>query len=172
MKLFTTTVAVIALTVCAAAADAPAKPPCENFDWPMAREVAAFAAAPAEATPSGTTVTAWPEGVTRLALAPFETVAFPVTPERAPKEPNGAKGGWIVLPAPTAGGIYQVTIDGRLWVDVIQDGKTIASGAHSSDASCPAFHKSVRFELGLAPVTLQFSGAGNENVTFTILPAS
>lgn len=172
MRLVVVAVAGAALMGFAAAAEAPAKPPCENFDWPMAREVAAFAAAPAEATASGTTLAAWPDGVTRLALAPFETVTFPVTPERAPKAPNGAKGGWVALPAPAAGGTYQVTIDGKLWVDVIQDGKTIASGAHSSDASCPAFHKSVRFELGLAPVTLQFSGAGDASVTFTILPAS
>ncbi|BCW90701.1 hypothetical protein sos41_38760 [Alphaproteobacteria bacterium SO-S41] len=172
MKRLIMTIAGLALASAAAAAEPPAKPPCENFDWPMAREVAAFAAAPAEAAASGTGLKAWPDGVTRLALGPFETAALPVMPDRAPKETDGAKGAWITLPAPAAGGTYQVTIDSKLWVDVIQDGRTVASGAHSSDASCPAFHKSVRFELGIAPVTLQFSGAGDESVTFTILPAS
>ena len=104
-------------------------------------------------------------------MTPFETVTFPLTPERGPREAAGAIGGWVALPAPAAAGPYQVTIDGRLWVDVIQDGKMIASGAYSSDTSCPAFHKSVRFELDIAPVTLQFSGAGADTVTFTILPA-
>lgn len=171
MKNLVSAAAAMALIGWAAAAEPPANPPCESFAWPMAREAAAFAAAPAATAASGTALGGWPDGVTRLALGPFEATTFPLTPERAPKEAAGAKGGWIVLPAPAAAGTYQVTIDGKLWVDVIQDGKTIASGAHSSDASCAAFHKSVRFALTAAPVTLQFSGAGAETVLFTILPA-
>ena len=64
-----------------------------------------------------------------------------------------------------------MTIDGRLWVDAVQDGRTLSSEAHSSDATCTLFHKSVRFVLGASPVTLQFSGEGADSVTFTILPA-
>ena len=158
-----------ALATPAFAADAPAKPPCDNFAWETKREQAAFAAAPAEATPSGTTATALPAGAVRLALGPFIDAAFPTPPERAPKDPATAKGGWIALPALTAGA-YQITIDGKLWVDVVQGGKTAVSTAHSSDPTCTAFHKSVRFTLSGEPVTLQFSGADATSAVFTILP--
>ena len=171
MKALTLLAAAAALAGWAMAAETPAKPPCENFAWPMAREAAAFAAAPEAASPSGTVLTAWPEGATRLALGPFDATTFPVAPGRAPKEAANAQGGWVVLPAPAKGALYQVTIDGRLWVDAVQDGRTLSSEAHTSDATCTLFHKSVRFRLADGPVTLQFSGNDAASVVFTVLPA-
>lgn len=161
-------IAGFALLHAAQAADAPSKPPCENFPWPMTREVAAFAAAPQD-TASGATLTAWPSGVIRLALKPYADAALPLPAGKPPADPSKASAGWVVLPAATAG-TYEVTVAGKDWVDVIQDGKALPSVAHASDPSCTAFHKSVRFTLTAAPVTLQVSGEAADSVTFTIFP--
>lgn len=166
MRLVATVTAI--LLAHAASAAEPAKSPCENFAWPMAREQAAFAAAPVEAA-SGTTLDALPSGAVKLALKPVADAALPVAPEKAPKD--GAKAGWVVLPAPAAG-LYQVTASGRFWIDAVQSGAGVKSTAHGSDPSCTLFHKVVRFDLKAEPLTLQFSGADADSVTFTILPAS
>ncbi|MCC6919623.1 MAG: hypothetical protein IT548_10495 [Alphaproteobacteria bacterium] len=160
--------AAILLGETAAAADAPPKPPCENYEWSTAREQAAFAATPTEAT-SGATLDALPAGTTRIALKPLSEAGLPTAPEKAPKD--GAKGAWLILPI-AAAGTYHITLDGRLWVDAVQAGQTTAPKAHGGDPSCKLFHKSLRFDLQAGPLTLQFSGEGADSVTFTILPAA
>ncbi len=153
----------------AAWAESPAAP-CEGFAWPMAREKAAFEAAAPGAIPSGTTLGAWPEAAETLALAPHGEADFPLAPGRAPK--HGANGGYIVLPAPAAPGAYQVTLSGKAWIDVVQNGAHVTAGDHSSDHACPLMRKSVRFDLVAAPVTLQISGSDATTLTFTILPVA
>lgn len=160
---------ILAALVALAPASAAAAP-CEGFAWPMAREKAAFEAASAEVNPAGTTLGAWPAAAETLSLGPGGETDFPMAPERAPKE--GTQSGFIVLPAPPAAGLYQVTLNAKAWIDVVQDGKAVKSGEHSSDRDCPIMRKSVRFDLAAAPVTLQFSGADATSVTFTILPAA
>ncbi len=143
--------------------------PCTGFQWPMAREVAAMEAAPGSDTASGTTLGAWPEGAIRVALVPGAEASFPVPPERAPKPETAS--GTITLPAATAGK-YQVSLSTKAWIDVVQDGKALKSGDHTSDATCTTVRKSVRFDLIAAPVTLQISGADATSIVITIMPAS
>ncbi|MFT3810586.1 MAG: hypothetical protein QM698_11765 [Micropepsaceae bacterium] len=151
------------------AAHAETTAPCTGFQWPMAREIAAAESAPADATASGATLEAWPDGAIRLSLSTAEVV-FPVRPERDPKPGTGS--GTITLPAPSAPGTWQVSLSGKAWVDVVQDGKALKSGAHTSDKTCGVLHKSVRFDLVAAPVTLQISGADATSIVITIMPAS
>lgn len=158
----------LAASAAASAAETPA--PCTGFAWPMTAEIAAAGAAPGAAAPPGTTLGAWPEGAITLALAPGGEKAFPLAPERAPKD--GAASGYIALPAPPAPGVYQVSLGGKAWIDAVQDGKALKSGAHASDASCTLIRKSVRFDLVAAPVTLQISGSDATSIVVTIMPAS
>lgn len=153
----------------AALAESPAAP-CAGFKWPMAREVAAVEAAPGSETASGTVMTAWPEGALRLALTAGGDAAFPIPPERAPKAETAS--GYVTLPAPEKPGTYQVSLGTKAWIDVVQDGKSVKSGDHSSDANCPAIRKSVRFDLVAAPVTLQISGSDATSIVLTIMPAA
>lgn len=155
----------------ALATEAPTRPPCENFPWDTARERAAFAATPANTELSGAIVSEVPSGATRLELLPYDINALPAAPGRAPKDATTAKGGWFGIEQPVKAGLYQITLDGKLWVDAVQDGKVLASVAHGSDSGCSVFHKSVRFELDAVPVSLQFTGEGADTVVFTILPA-
>ena len=63
----------------ASSAHAEAAAPCTGFTWPMAREVAAAEAAPAEPIAAGTTLSSWPQGAVRLALTSGGEVTFPNT---------------------------------------------------------------------------------------------
>lgn len=143
---------------------------CDGFAWPMAREKAAFEAATRATNPSGTTLADWPATAQKLSLHPDGDADFPLAPERAPDADS--LGGYLILPAPPAPGDYQVTLDAKAWIDVVQDGAYVASGAHTSDRACALMRKSVRFTLTDAPVTLQLSGADATTVTFTIMPAA
>jgi hypothetical protein len=143
--------------------------PCSVFEWPMGRELAAFKDAPAGEKSSGTELGTWPEGAIRLSLSTGEVV-FPVKPERDPKP--GTASGTITLPAPRTAGTYQVTLGGKAWIDVIQNGRALKSGAHTMDATCTIMRKSVRFDLVAAPVTLQISSSDATSIVLTIMSAS
>ena len=118
---------------------------------------------------SGATLDALPTGTTKVSLKPLGEAALPAVPEKAPRD--GAKAAWLVVPIVSAG-TYQITLDGRLWVDALQSGHATETKAHGGDPSCKLFHKSLRFDLQAGPLTLQFSGDGADSVTFTILPAA
>lgn len=152
----------------AASAESPAQS-CTDFAWPMTREMAAFGTPPAGLTASGAALNEWPVRAVTLSLRPGGETAFPLPPERAPKD--GTQAGAVTLPAPAAG-LYQVTLSGKAWIDIVQNGAPVKSGAHTSDPDCPLMRKSVRFDLVAAPVTLQISGSDATTVTFTILPAT
>jgi len=66
----------------AAAQDTPA---CEQFNWPVKREQAAFTATDLRVVPSGARLDALPERGIILALKPNTQVAFAIPPERQPK---------------------------------------------------------------------------------------
>ncbi len=112
----------------------------------------------------------WPDGAIRLGLAVGAEAAFPVPPERAPKAETAS--GFVTLPAPAAAGAYHVSLSAKAWIDVVQDGKFVKSGAHTSDATCAQARKSVRFDLAAAPVTLQISASDATSIVITIMPAA
>jgi hypothetical protein len=126
--------------------------------------------APGSAMESGRKMLMWPEGAQRLELVAGGEGAFPLPPGKAPAPQTAS--GFISFAAPEAPGTYQVSLSGKAWIDVIQDGKIVPSTAHTMDPSCPSIHKSVRFDLAAAPVTLQISGADATSVVFTIMPAA
>ena len=154
----------------AAAAHAESPAPCTGFTWPMARELAMMDSAPGAAMPSGTKMQTWPEGAERLELTPGGEAAFLIPPGKAPKALTTS--GFFSMPAPAAAGTYQISLSDGGWIDVIQDGRLVESGAHTSDHDCPAIRKSVRFDLAAAPVTLQISGSDATSIVITILPAA
>jgi hypothetical protein len=57
------------------------------------------------------------------------------------------------------------------WIDVIQDGKSLASTTHSGRRDCPDVRKSVRFDLQTGAVTIQVSGVDSKLIKLAILPA-
>lgn len=157
------------LLVTAASAESPAAP-CTGFDWPLTIEQEMMENAPGSATRSGTVFQMWPEGAQRLELIPGGEAAFPVPPEKPPGPLTAS--GYMSFTAPETPGVFQVSLSGKAWIDIIQNGKPVASLAHTMDASCPSIRKSVRFDLVAAPVTLQISGSDATSIVFTIMPAA
>jgi hypothetical protein len=77
----------------------------------------------------------------------------------------------VVISNVSKAGSYQVTASAEAWIDVIQDGKSLASTAHSGRPHCPDVRKSVRFDLQTGAVTIQVSGVDSKLIKLAILPA-
>ena len=150
--------AVLAATTAAMAEDAG----CAAFKWPVTREQALFAAAPA--TPSGVTLAVG--AAADLALVPVEKAGFAVPPERAPAPGTYGAVASVVVPAE---GAIQISLSGEAWIDVIQDGHAMKSAEYSGVKTCRGIRKSVRFKLAAGPATIQFSGAKKADLKVAVL---
>ncbi len=146
------------------------KPACEQFEWAIGREQALFGAAGRTPIPSGSKLETIGSGVA-LELQPNASVAFVLPPERQPKQPDSF-GGVVFFASIPKAGLYQVTLSGEAWLDVIQDGKALASAAHSGKRGCEDVRKSVRFELKPGALTVQLSGAAAKTIKLAVLPAN
>lgn len=135
---------------------------CEAFKWPVTREQALFAAAPA--TPSGATLAVG--AAADLALVPAEKAGFTLPPEHAPA--SGTFGAVASVEVPTEGTI-QISLSGEAWIDVIQNGHAVKSVGYSGVKTCPGIRKSVRFKLATGPATVQFSGAKKAELKVAVL---
>jgi hypothetical protein len=159
--------AIAALTL---SADARAQDACQAFAWPVKREIAAFTSGKLPAiTPNGAE-RALPEDGMALKLAPQASVRFAMQPERQPKNASAFAAAVPYL-APIKAGLYQVTLSGEAWVDVVQNGARVPPKAFSGTKSCAAVRKTVRFELAAAPFTVQVSDASADTLMVAILPA-
>ena len=88
----------------------------------------------------------------------------------AKKKTRRLCGGCVAFAAPEKPGVYQVTLSGEGWIDLVQNGAALQSADHSGAKNCPGLRKSVRFEVGAAPVALQISGAPAETIKVAIRP--
>jgi hypothetical protein len=143
---------------------------CDQFAWPVTRERALFASKDLQHVASGTTLGSVPDRGVALELLPHDTVPYALAPSRQPKIANSS-GGVVVISNVSKAGSYQVTASAEAWIDVIQDGKSLASTAHSGRRDCPDVRKSVRFDLQTGAVTIQVSGVDSKLIKLAILPA-
>jgi hypothetical protein len=130
---------------------------CDQFAWTVKREQALFASKDLPHVVSGATLETLPSDGVALELQPHESVPYVLPPGRQPKIANSS-GGVIVISNVPKAGAYQVTASGEGWLDVIQDGRALASTAHSGRRDCPDVRKSVRFDLQPGAVAIQISG--------------
>jgi hypothetical protein len=140
---------------------------CESFKWPVDKERAAFDDAGLEKAASGAARGPLKEQAFVLALVPVKDVAFTVQPG---KKKNDGFGGIVAFAAPEKPGVYQVTLSGEGWIDLVQEGKVRDASDHSGAKNCPGLRKSVRFMLGAAPVVLQVSNAVTDTIKVGIRP--
>ena len=104
-------------------------------------------------------------------LSPADAVKFALPPGGKPKHGGAAPhGGVLAFAAPANAGVYQVTLSGPAWIDVVQDGISLKSADHSGAKDCPGLRKSVRFALQAAPVILQLSDAPEDSIKVAIVP--
>ncbi len=158
-----------ALIIAVGPAAAEDKPACDQFNWSLKREQALFAAGDLRTVASGATLDAPPGGGVALELKPNASVAFILPPERQPKTAESS-GGIVTLSAIAKPGAYQVTASAEAWIDVIQNGKAVASTAHTGRRDCADVRKSVRFDLQAGAITIQVSGADTTLIKLAVLP--
>lgn len=165
-------VAVAAASLAAKPASAQEIAACGQFAWPVNRELALFASSNLPQAASGATLEFSSDhgASAALELQPNDAVPFVVAPSRRPKTENSF-GGLVMISNIPKAQVYQVTISGEGWIDIIQDGKALASTGHSGRRDCPSVHKSVRFDLQPGTATVQVSGTLEKSIKLAILPA-
>jgi hypothetical protein len=157
--------ALIALLLCAAATPALADPPCSKLGWPLVHEQALMKA-PAATVHNGNILGVLPDQALTLVLKPSGDAQLPY-PSAKPGDPQKFAG-YLRITVPT--GDYLISLSSEGWIDVYQDGASVASTARTGDPDCPGLRKSVRFPLSDKPVTLQISNAPAATITIAVTP--
>lgn len=103
---------------------------------------------------------------TGLRLQPVDTVTFSPAPSRAPKP--GSFGGVYQFNVATAG-TYRIALEAAAWIDVVRDGKSLESVAHTEGPGCSGIRKIVDFTLSPGRHALQLSGAKNSPMRVLIV---
>lgn len=171
MKMQRSIWAAVAAAACLVPLNAYAAEPggCETFAWAIATELQWLKAADSEAVASGATLKEPPAKAIALSLLPMGQVKFTADQSRRRKEADKTQfGGAVTFENVGEPGIYQISLPIRSWVDVVQDGKTLKSAAHTSKTDCDGVRKSIRFAMGQGPVTVEISGIPSDTVKFVI----
>jgi hypothetical protein len=140
---------------------------CDKFAWPLDKERQLLSEAkPALATDAldrdnGRAI--------RIDLQPWPTAKLPVPPERAPrKTPSWA--GFVQIASASGPGRYKISLSEGAWIDIIQDAHNLKPLAFTGATDCPNIRKSVKFELGPGPFTVQVSDAPSRMIAIVITP--
>lgn len=140
---------------------------CDKFKWPVDLQRAALSTANQQPVASGGVVTT--VAAETVSLKPLASAGLPMPPERTQKD--GTFAGYVTVQNPEAG-LYTVSVSDYAWIDVLQNGAFLKPKAFSGATGCDGLRKSMKFELGTAPVTVQISGVEKKTINLVILPAA
>jgi hypothetical protein len=143
---------------------------CDRLAWPVVQQRTWFAAAEKRTINAGETLAVIPGGAFILRLQAGADAMFAMPPERKPRAERWF-GSMIRFPAPDKPGIYQVTLSDEAWIDVVQNGRFARSVGSTGRSDCPGLRKSVRLDLGIAPLVLQISGITSDSIAVAISAA-
>jgi hypothetical protein len=155
----------LALALLSGGARAQDKTGCDAFKWSVARERGWFAQARPIA--SGAAIAAG-QGYA-VTLAPNESVAFPVPPERALKP--GGFGAILAVANIDNAGSYEITLSDEARIDAVQGDALVKSTDFSGQKDCSGVRKSVRFDLKSGPLTIQLSNGPGAAINVALAPA-
>lgn len=141
---------------------------CDKFKWPIERDRAALTAPDRAKLASGSEQAAVPASAITLGLVAPQEAKLPVPPERAPKD--GTFAGFTSIKAAKAG-LYTISLSAGAWVDVMQDGHFLRPVAFSGATDCDGIRKTMKYEFSDKPFVLQISGAKENSLSISILPA-
>ncbi|WP_375381321.1 homogentisate 1,2-dioxygenase [uncultured Sphingomonas sp.] len=105
----------------------------------------------------------------RATLSPVAKVSYPVAPAHA-GEP-GTSGGLFAF-AVTKSGTYRVALGAGPWIDMVRDGRFVASSAHGRGPACSPVRKMVDFTLTPGRYLLQVSGNKAPTLALMIAPVT
>lgn len=147
---------------------------CDSFLWPLDTEIAWFKADDSQKLASGATLAGVPaDKAIALNLLPTPKVELPAKPTSTPKADDAEKfSGFVTIEAFPEPGTYQVAISTSGWLDVVQNGTALEAIAHTGAPQCDLLRKSVRFEIGPGPVSIQVSGVPRDSIKIAVRPAA
>ena len=101
----------------------------------------------------------------RVTLLPTPQVNYPLRPEK----PGGSVsyGGLIGVDVAQAG-TYRVALSSGAWIDLVKQGKAVASVAHGHGPECTGVRKMVDFALTPGRYTLQLGANGDAQITVLV----
>lgn len=102
-----------------------------------------------------------------LTLSPIAGYSLALKPDRPPAPDSFALDTTFSV---TTAGTYRVALSGGAWIDMIRDGKVIASSAHTEGSACSGIRKIVDFPLTSGTYTLQLTGAKSATMTVLVMP--
>ncbi len=158
------------LSVTHAAVAAEPATTCQASGWDMSRELKAFARPPQTET-AGSSASSMPllrlDTLYALRLRTQSEVDFVQPPSKAAS--GSTPMGGITRFKVASRGVYRITLDSPLWIDVVTATGIIAPSAYTGWHECTVFRKSVDYTLEAGQtVALQFSGAATDLVKVTI----
>lgn len=157
----------------AAPINAAGKGGCESFAWPLATELTWMKSADTTAVGSGSKLDLPPNRALTVAMTPISDVKLDAPASGKPKSAPGTELGAVIhFENVEVVGIYQVTLSNAAWIDVIQNGKTLAAVEHTGKSDCVGIRKSVRFDIGPGPFAIQITGASEPALKMIVRKAS
>lgn len=163
---------VVAIAAALLVPPAVAQDACTAFKWDVAREHALFTGAASDIDAAATTVAA-PlialDRLYRITLLPQEMLRF-AAPSSKKMLADGASAGLLRFRVPRTGD-YRVSVDAPFWLDVVADGKTIASSDFNGSPGCDTPRKIVVYRLPAdTELFLQLSAATESQVRVSVTP--
>ncbi len=92
-----------------------------------------------------------------------------LTLQPAPGKGAAAEGnGGTLALAVTNAGKYRVALSGGAWIDLIHDGKAVASSTHAHGPKCSDIRKTVNFTLAPGNYAIQLSGNESDSIALLV----
>jgi hypothetical protein len=169
-KTFRAALAVVAALLGAVSMQSRAADGCSGYKWDVSKPRALYASAAVSVAAANDANAAPNIAVDKfydLTLLDQAKVTFAVAPGK--KQPtDGAFGGMVTFTVPSTGS-YLVGLDAGSWIDVIADGKAVATQDFQGQRECDGPHKMVEFELAAGRhYLLQFSAGTRVDIKVTI----
>ena len=142
---------------------------CDKFAWPLAKEQELLRQAQ-PAPVGGTNLDRNAQRPVSLKLASAAEARLPAPPERAPKNASSFAG-LLEFAAARKGGVYKISLSEGAWIDVFQGRRFLKPLAFTGATDCPNIRKSVKFDIGPDPFTIQLSDAPLDNLALVVTPA-
>jgi hypothetical protein len=145
---------------------------CLDFKWDVSKERQVFsteAAVLKSGTDAASAPSMEPNRLYRIAMVPAASVKFAVPPGRTSNADSYA--GLVKLKI-TQGGVYRVSLELPIWVDVVSGNELANPFDYQGQRSCAAPHKIVIFDLtGPKTYVLQLVGTNAESVRISVTTA-
>jgi len=102
-----------------------------------------------------------------LSLQPTPDVDYALSPERPP---GPASHGGMARVTIERAGTYRVALGSAAWIDVVRDGKALASVGHGHGPACSDIRKMVDFRLEPGAYVLQIAGSAAPAINLLVAP--